>query len=321
MPSPSMPNDYPIELEAPDLSPYAAGNAGIPYAWSFDAAVPGPHVMLTALVHGNELCGALALDWLMKRQVRPARGRLSLVFVNIAAYEAFDPADPSASRYIDEDFNRLWTAEVLDGPRRSSELTRARELRGLFDGVDMLFDIHSMQQPSPPFMMAGPLDKGRELAAEIGVPEIVIMDAGHKAGRRLRDYQGFGDPNSPKNAVLIECGQHWEAAAETLAIDASLRFLRATGTTEAGFGGDRARETPPAQTVVEVTEAVTIESDEGFTFARPFSGGETLEKAGTLIGHDGSRPVVAPYDGCFLVMPSKRLFKGQTAVRLGRRVS
>jgi len=53
--------------------------------------------------------------------------------------------------------------------------------------------------------------------------------------------------------------------------------------------------------------------------ARPFRGGETLRTAGTLLGHDGERPVMTPYD-CMLVMPSKRLWPGRTAVRLARRV-
>jgi len=44
------------------------------------------------------------------------------------------------------------------------------------------------------------------------------------------------------------------------------------------------------------------------------------ETAGTLLGHDGERPVVTPHDDCMLVMPSKRLWTGQTAVRLARRV-
>ncbi|HBC08404.1 MAG TPA: succinylglutamate desuccinylase, partial [Rhodospirillaceae bacterium] len=81
--------EYPVQLEAPDISPYKAGNTGIDYITSFEAAEPGPHVMITAVVHGNELCGAIALDWLMKLGVRPKRGRLSLGFMNVAAYGRF----------------------------------------------------------------------------------------------------------------------------------------------------------------------------------------------------------------------------------------
>jgi predicted deacylase len=313
-----IPNDYPVELTAPDITPYAAGNTGTPYIWSFDSGTPGPHVMISALVHGNEICGAIALDWLLRREVRPVRGSLSLGFVNIDAYSRFDPKDPNATRWADEDFNRLWSDEVLSGERDSSELRRAREIRPFIDSVDILLDIHSMQRPSPAFMMAGMRSKGRDLARQIGVPEIVISDQGHATGVRMRDYSGFSDPASPKNAVLIECGQHWEKAAADLAIDTSLRMLRAQGTIADDFGGDLGRGATAPQTFVEVTEAVTVKTEKDFTFIRPFTGGETIPDKGTLIAHDGDEEILTPYDNCFLVMPSMRLWKGQTAVRLGK---
>lgn len=97
-----------IEISPPDLSAYRAGNTGIPYVTRFESGKPGPHVVVNALIHGNELCGAVALDHLFRSDLRPARGALSLVFANVAAYAGFDPADPLASRYLDEDMNRVW---------------------------------------------------------------------------------------------------------------------------------------------------------------------------------------------------------------------
>jgi hypothetical protein len=43
-----------------------------------------------------------------------------------------------------------------------------------------------------------------------------------------------------------------------------------------------------------------------------------LSPKGTLIGRDNGREVRTPYDDCILIMPSRRLARGQTAVRLGR---
>src|SRR5262249_39069475 len=60
-----------IELVAPDLTAYEAGNTGIPYVWRFASERPGPALMINALTHGNELCGAIALDFLFREQVRP----------------------------------------------------------------------------------------------------------------------------------------------------------------------------------------------------------------------------------------------------------
>ena len=312
--------DYPVELTPPDIAPHRAGNTGVDYVTRFESGRAGPHVMLSAIVHGNEICGAIALDFLLREGLRPACGTLTLGFVNVAAYERFDPRNPAATRYVDEDFNRLWTSEVLDGPRNSVELARARELRPVMDQVDFLLDIHSMQHDTPPLIMAGPLDKGRRLARRVGIPGTVVSDAGHNAGRRLRDYAGFAEAASSKNALLVECGQHWEAAAAPRAVEAALRFLLNFGMIDEQ---DAAPHLPPRSTApqrfIEVTGPVTIESED-FRFAAPYRGLEVLAKAGTVIGHDGGKPVVTPYDDCVLIMPSRRLKRGETAVRFGRYV-
>ena len=39
------------------------------------------------------------------------------------------------------------------------------------------------------------------------------------------------------------------------------------------------------------------------------------------LGIDGDTPVVTPFDDCVLIMPTRRTWKGQTAVRLGRYVN
>jgi len=211
--------NYTVELVPPDIEPYRAGNTGIEYVTAFEAKEPGPHVVVTALTHGNEICGAIALDRLFRAGVRPRRGRLSLAFNNVAAYHEFDPRYPIASRYVDEDFNRLWSPATLDGPRQSMELARARRLRPLIDSADLLLDLHSMQYATAPLMLAGLLPRSRDLALRIGIPELIMCDAGHAAGPRMRDYGGFGDPGSAKTALLIECGQHWERRAAEVATD------------------------------------------------------------------------------------------------------
>jgi predicted deacylase len=314
------PNAYTVEITAPDISPYRKGNTGIDYATTIDSGKPGPHVMITALAHGNEICGAIVLDELFRAGIRPLNGKLTLMFCNVEAFERFDLTQPEASRWVEEDFNRVWTAEVLNGPRDTADLRRARVIRPLVDTADLLLDIHSMQHPSDPLVLAGPLEKGRILAAEVAYPALAVCDAGHAAGRRMRDYAAFGDAASPKNALLVECGQHWAKQTVTVARETTLRFLARFGIIDPERGPFRFAETPLPQKTVEVTHPVTITA-EVFRFARPFAGLEVVEKAGTLIGWDGEREVHTPYDNCVLVMPSKRLYRGQTAVRMGRFVA
>jgi predicted deacylase len=313
---PSLP--YPVVLRPPDLTPYRRGNTGIDYVHRFESGRSGPHVLVTALVHGNELCGAIALDWLFKQRFRPARGILTLAFCNITAFEHFDPAAPSESRFMDEDFNRVWSPERLGSRQNSSELRRARELRPVVEAADFLLDIHSMQHKTPALIISGPLEKGRRLAREIGFPAIIVSDEGHAAGRRMRDYGAFGDPKRRHNALLVECGQHWERASARVAKQTLVRFLRHTGLARAVWTARfLPRRRPPAQRLIEVTHAVTIKHPE-FRFAANYRGMEVIAKRGSILAHDGRAPVKTPYDDCVLIMPSRRLQPGQTAVRLGR---
>ncbi len=310
--------ELPIEIGFPDLAPWEAGNTGTPYVWRYPSAQPGPHVTLQALTHGNEVCGAVAVDFLLREGFRPERGTLSLVFANVAAYRRFDAGDPFSSRCVDEDFNRLWTAEVLDGPRQTAELARARELRAHYDATDYLLDLHSMTDACPPLALAGRQQKGLELAQAVGIPEFIVVDSGHAAGKRLRDYAFFDDSEDPRNALLIECGQHWEKASAAVAIQCALRFLRHFGMAAPQFLERHLDPAPlPAQQAIAVTAAVTIESDE-FAFELPVHGLLVGSKAGTLLARDGPREVVTPYDDCVLIMPTRRPKKGETAVRLGR---
>ena len=310
-----------IEVDFPALERWGTGNTGIPYVWRFESPRAGPRVTIQALTHGNEVCGAICNDWLLREEVRPTRGTLTLTFANIDAFCSFDAADPFSSRCVDEDFNRLWTADVLDGPRTSADLVRARELRPVYDDTDFLLDLHSMTDPCPPLALAGRQRKGLELAQAVGVPEHIVIDAGHAAGKRLRDYGAFDDPVDARNALLVECGQHWERAAPKVAKQAALRFLRYFGMVDPAFFDKHVdAELPPAQRAIEVTDVVTIESDE-FAFAQPVAGLAVIAKGGSLLARDGAREVRTPYDEAVLIMPTRRPRKGETAVRIGRFVS
>ncbi|MBB5391023.1 MULTISPECIES: M14 family metallopeptidase [unclassified Herbaspirillum] len=313
---------YPVEVQFPDIGRWRHGNTGVDYVHTFDSHMEGPHVMILALMHGNEVSGAIAVDRLLKQGLHPVRGRVTLGFGNVAAYARFNPQDADASRYIDEDMNRVWSAQRLDGDDDSSELRRARELRPVIDTVDFMLDLHSMHEAAPPLIVSGPLDKGMDFAAQLGTPQHVIVDHGHPNGVRMRDYAGFGDPASMKNALLVECGQHFSAASERVAQDVAARFLLATGAVERADVAHLMQQGElPAQRFIGVTEPVVAQGME-LEFAADYRGMEVIPKAGTVIAKENEREITTPYDDCTLVMPSLRhIGSGVTVVRLGRDIA
>lgn len=307
---------FEVDVAPPDLSPWHEGNTGVRGFTTRDSGKPGPHLILLSLIHGNELAGAVALDRLLHGGLTPACGRVTVGFANLAAFARFDPEDPVASRYVEEDLNRVWDQNWLSGSRRSVELDRAREMLPLIETADVLLDLHSMLWPSDPLILCGPTERGRRLAMGIGVPGLVIADPGHGNGRRLIDYTIFSDPKSAPIANLVEAGQHWQQETVETTIRAIAGMLR-----QLGMVAETDPLLPPRMTAprvfAEVTSVVTAKTA-AFTFMQPFRGGQIIRRRDTLLAVDGSTDIRTPYDNCLLVMPSLRPSRGHTAVRLAR---
>lgn len=304
------PADFEIQVPPPDIRPWLEGNTGIPSVTTIDSGIAGPHVALIALMHGNEYSGAVVLDRLLRGSVRPLRGRLSCVFANTAAFARFDRRHPVMSRFIDEDMNRVWDPGVLDSPRRSAELDRARELRPFIDTVDVVMDLHSMLWPSPPMILSGLPARAQVAARQLGTIGLVVADGGHANGRRLIDYPRFSVPDGGPVACLVEAGLHWEASTVDTAEATVAALLGGRGMAAPALG-------TASPKLAIVTHVVTARTSR-FSFAGPFQGGDVVAKEGTLIATDATAEIRTPYDNCLLVMPSMRPGRGHTAVRLAR---
>jgi predicted deacylase len=313
------PNDGPPWLlPAPDVAPWREGNTGTQGVWSFEASQPGPHVLVTALIHGNELCGAWAVRGALEAGLRPRRGTLTLALCNLAAFDRFDPAKPYAARYVDEDINRVW-GDALTARPPSVEQRRALELLPFVERADWLLDLHSMSEAGPPVLLTGLLPRNLALARELGAPELVIADAGHAQGRRMRDHGRFADADGDSRALLLECGQHGELASREVALDGLARFLVASGCLlQADVPAAWWRPRPPTQRVCRVTDAIAAKTV-NVRFAQRWTTGQVVPDAGTVLGWDDGAPFVTPYPHCLLVMPSLRNLKpGVTVLRLAR---
>jgi predicted deacylase len=311
-------------LAKPDISGLRVGNTGVEGVWQFDSGRPGRHVLVTALIHGNELCGAWALKTMLEAHVRPAAGRLTLAFCNLAAFDNFHPAQQDASRFVDEDMNRIWSPTKLLGT--SQEARRAMALLPFVEQADWLLDLHSMHEPGAPLLLTGVLPRNLALARHLGAPEHIVVDAGHQDGVRLRDFGKFGDAMAQDAcALLIECGFHGAPESSAVALDLMARFLSAAGTVQKG---DQPGRLPPVwfaplpsqQRAVKVTDAIVAKTGQ-LRFAQDWYGLQNIASSGTEIAYDGDTIFVTPYDHCTLVMPSLRQLRaGVTVVRLAQQL-
>lgn len=318
-------NPPPFEIAPPDLGPWLAGNTGTPGVWRWAASEPGRHVMVSALVHGNELCGAWAVRDLLASGIRPRRGSLTVVLANLDAFARFDPQRPHVSRYVHADLNRLWGDMPWrhGGTELGSEHWRALALQPHVEASHWLLDLHSMHEPGPPLALTGPLPHHAALAAALGLGALRVSDQGHRAGVRLRDHGRYGSAEAlDAFALLVECGYHGARESVEVARDALARFLAFSGAVEAGDlpAGWRRHHADEGAPLLVVTDAVTVAPHSIPRFVKPWKSGDRIDKAGTLIGWNAARPVTTPYDDCVLVMPTLLHARpGATLVRFARR--
>lgn len=301
-----------IEVMPRDLSAYRLGNVGVDFVHRFDSGVPGPHVLINALTHGNEFCGMVAACHLLDTGVRPLRGTLTVSFANVAAYETFDPARPFDSRQITHNFNRIWSEEWLDGTQDSVELRRARAMRAVVAQADHILDIHSTSQDVVPFWVYPAFARNARAASALASPAVhLVMPQGLGSGTPVIQHGRHGQADSNAGvAVVVECGQHFKQSTADLAIQVTLDFLGHFGLM------DRTVSAAPAPRRFELLSTHVV-ANADFRFTRPVIGFETFAK-GELIAVDGEQPIHAPCDDCTLFMPTREPVVGREGVYLTR---
>ncbi|HRW74079.1 succinylglutamate desuccinylase/aspartoacylase family protein [Ottowia sp.] len=311
----SVPPAHPLEVLPRDLSAYRAGNTGIPYVHRFESGKPGPHVLINALTHGNEICGMVAATHLLDTGVRPLVGTLTVSFAHVEAYEAFKQHDPYANRQIVHNLNRIWSDEWLDGPHDSPELRRAREMRPVVQAADHILDIHSTSHAVKPFWVYPDFERNRQAAVAVGARGHVnihmVMPSGLGSGTPLIQHGRHGERDSDAGVALVaECGQHFARSSSVVATEVALDFL-------AHFGliAPRTPVPPQPQRRFRLLQTCMVHTDE-FRFTRPLVGYETFAR-GELIATDGpGREIVSPCEDCTVMMPARVPIVGREAVYL-----
>ncbi len=307
-----MPSTQPsFEVLPRDLSAYRHGNTGIDYVHRIDSGQPGPHVLINGLTHGNEFCGMVAVCHLLDSEVRPKVGTLTMSLANVDAYQTFEPVDPFASRQITHNFNRIWSAEWLDGDQDSAELRRARVMRPAVAAADHILDIHSTSEDVVPFFVYPDFEHNRVVANALPQPGVhLVMPAGLGSGTPLIQHGRHGQENGPGAALVVECGQHFKQASADVAVAVTMDFLRYFGMV------DREQTAPQPKRRFELLRVHVIAS-ENFAFARPVIGFETFAKD-ELVATDGLLEVRAPCDDCTVFMPARKAIVGREGVYLTR---
>lgn len=177
-----------------------------------DDGRPGPLVIITAGLHGNEPAGIRAVrEILGALKDTPTGGRIVALAGNLSAIQ-------KGVRHQGQDLNRLWTAEHLQplgGRSPEDDTPDERELRALHSSIEaerdaarakaqrvVLIDLHSTSADGGAFSVVPDSIPSRRLARDIGLPVILGLEE-RIAGPLLTWLVSQGD-----TATVIEGGQH-----------------------------------------------------------------------------------------------------------------
>ena len=301
----------------------------------FDAGQPGPLFIAVGGMHGNEPAGVdaaqIVLDELRQHNVA-LRGRFVALRGNRQALEL-------RTRFLEEDFNRVWTAEAIhalgqrtanaDGPEEAELRDLLTTLQALFvepiAGAPpervVLIDLHSTSGPSQPFLCMADTLQNRKVAFAMWVPVILgleealpgtLLDWVSEAGHVGIAFEG--------GAHLCEQIVVCHRAALLCVMRAADMLPSAMSTT--GLAVERAHAhllqlATGLPRIVEIIERHGTEPGDGFEMLPGWQSFQNVAR-GERLAHDRSGALVANRTGCLLLPRYQK--QGNDGFFLGRRV-
>ena len=302
----------------------------------FSALEPGPRLVVTGAVHGNETAGTRGIE---RALAEIERGEVAIVRGTVTFLPVANPlAYAKGERFGERNLNR----RLLPGASPQDNEDRiANVLCPLLAGHDVLLDLHSFRSPGQPFVLRGPADNDgtlepfghaaaeARLCAHLGVKRVVDgwmeVYADGVARRRQRRLTpgaanedpayGIGTTEYMRSVggygVTLECGQLDDPAGPEVALHAIRQTLSLLRIAELPLS-------PPPGPFECLTLATVIDRHaEGDRFAKPWTSFQPLAE-GELIAlrADGSE-VRAPAAG-YIVFPDHAAIPGHEWFYLAR---
>ncbi len=282
----------------------------------------GPRLLVLGAVHGNETCGAVAIRQVAAefasghRQL--ARGVLTLV--PVANPLAFSKGTREGDRNLNRDFRPAVAPE-------NAEDRIAGHLASLMADHDALVDLHSFASPGgEPFVFFGPPDNEDDLepfrrateeaalARAVGPARLVYgwLPAYAKGVARRPGGSiayGIGTTEYMRGqggyAVTVECGQHADPAAPSVAlaaIDNAMALLV--------LSGDAPSATRPSQhEVIEMLDVFDRHAPED-RFAATWRSFDPVKGGQAIAYRADGQAIPAPEDG-YVVFPNPNAVPGR----------
>ena len=276
-----------------------------------DDGQPGPLVLITAGMHGNEPAGVMAARRVIAELAdRPTAGRVVALAGNLGALRR-------GERHGGQDLNRLWTDPILaellerDPAEDRPDEAEQRELLRIIEGERerakaagrevLLLDLHSTSAGGGPFSVVPDVIASRRLARAIGLPVVLGLEQ-RIEGPLLTWIVGQGEVG-----VVLEGGQHEDPQTEEVLSHALRVALDHAGVTHMDRAAARRSRAcidtirggvPP---VLDMVYAHPVEPEDGFVMEPGWTNFKRV-CAEQALGLQRGEVVQAPIDS-YMLMP------------------
>ena len=286
----------------------------------FDSEVDGKHFLVLGAIHGNEICGPVALNKVVQQvqsgQLKLLQGKVT--FVPICNPEAYE----QGIRFVDRDLNRFMSP--IETPKVYEDFL-TNELCSLLEQADVLLDIHSYKSGGVPFaFVETPQGKEVPFAQSIGVDHMVYgfsnayqnaaapTQEEREAARKesmgtteyMRQFGGYG--------FTLECGKNGSSESIEFAESAVLNGLAYLGMIDPFPVHTSKPKIVEIESVHYRQEGENLAS-QSFNFAS-FCHGDVIT---TML----NKPKVVSDSDAMIVLPDRNASVGEAWFYLGRTVN
>ncbi len=241
-------------------------------------------LLITGLVHGNEVIGIEIINRLVKHFVKNKEINMNLGFLlcNIEAAQ-------KNVRFVESDLNRSFLVKEII----TLEHQRASAIAKIIDQADFVFDLHQTVEPSlTPFFVMEHRHELIQIANQLlsQFPIVTFGTGGFsKSGKTILEYAS----SVGAKAMVIECGQNGFSEDLSQKVEsACLELIKTLKSTEI--------QKPKKILVLHLVSSIT---NMGNTHLVPGLVSYFPIKQGQVLAHEGQIEIHAPFDG-HLVFPS-----------------
>jgi succinylglutamate desuccinylase len=272
---------------------------------------PGPLLICTAGLHGNEWAGIQAMQLLLGiLEDEPVVNPTFIFYGKLVVLTGNIPALNVRRRFVNCDLNRIWNQRNFDHPGNEAEFGELLKIKQTMDDLIIewggegiyLLDLHTTTAEGGIFTLPTNERESIEIARTMHAPVIKgLVDK--LGGTMIRHYASRKDANI--TGLVFEAGQHDDPLSVNRTLAAVINFIRTVGAVRAEDIENRYD-----QLLIDYSKDLPetaiflyghhIAPDDEFVMKAGYRNFDPVRK-GEILAHDRYGVITAKYDGLILM--------------------